>query len=285
MVQFDITSDIHIDMYPKFLAAYGYDRSVFNPDGTLKYKQLWEWFTPKSEHLIIAGDVGHVNKENIQFFKDLREHYYKTICFVTGNHDYYTCNEYKGDSFLRVSDMAKEVAKIPGVYFLNGTVADIEGVKVGGSMGWYDGSYTPEEYPIMFPTHRGDKIAYHTDALWKMCMNDANYINISRFDALFKCEYDKLVHTVEKADIMVTHINPSNLAKHQNPVYVKEPSSTFYCFDGSKLLKKTTAKYWLYGHTHSSKMYIKNKVKHICNPAGYPWESADYQLKQIEVKV
>ncbi len=283
MVQFDITSDIHIDMYPRFLAAYGHDSSIFNDDATLKYKELWSWFSPKSEHLIIAGDIGHVNKENIQLLKDLREHYYKTICFVTGNHDYYTCNEYKGDSFLRVKDMVKEAVKIPGVYYLNGTVADIEGVKVGGSMGWYDGTYTPEEYPIMFPTNRGDKIAYTTDSLWKMSMNDSNYINISRFDSLFKSEYDKLVHTVEKADIMVTHINPSNLAKHQSQVYVKEPSSTFYCFDGSELLKKTTAKYWIYGHTHDKKEYTKNRVKHICNPAGYPWQSSGYELRQLKI--
>jgi hypothetical protein len=77
---------------------------------------------------------------------------------------------------------------------------------------------------------------------------------------------------------MITHINPSNLREHQNPEYANEYSTGFFCFDGLKFLKNTTAKYWIFGHTHSKLDYEYNNTKVLSNPLGYPSENFNFKI-------
>tara|TARA_B100001063_G_C16244804_1_gene302464 strand:- start:21 stop:227 length:207 start_codon:yes stop_codon:yes gene_type:complete len=58
--------------------------------------------------LIIAGDLGHDNEQNIKMLKILKEYYNHIIC-VLGNHDYYlmgkTNKKLFKNSFERVENM------------------------------------------------------------------------------------------------------------------------------------------------------------------------------------
>lgn len=273
MALFDITSDVHIDMYYNMLGL-----------STIRELQtFWSSMGPKSPNLIIAGDLGHFNHQAVEFLSAIKK-FYKTITCVTGNHDYYTCYEFQGDSKKRIADLLSQ--KLPdGVRILDGEVIVVDGVSIGGAMGWYDGSYMAETYPHIYPDRFGNPTIEieSTQRLWNYTMNDSRFISIKSFDELFEDEYSKLRYLTDKCDIIISHINPSNLPEHQNPKYKDDISTCFYNFDGTELTSGLRAKYWIYGHTHSAMEYTIKDCTFISNPLGYPRENPRYELRQIEI--
>lgn len=101
-MKIDILSDLHFDNY--FYNKYSKD------DVIKFYSQIID-FKNCGDVLVIAGDLGHNNHQNIKILKILKE-FYKNIVCVLGNHDYYLVNKenkslFKG-SFERVTKEEKE---------------------------------------------------------------------------------------------------------------------------------------------------------------------------------
>ena len=276
-VSFDLCSDIHLDFFDHNFPRYNLDRiDIDNKETFLELFRSWQ---PKSKNLIIAGDLGHHNYQIINCLKWLREEIYETICVVTGNHDLWTIySPTHVSSWDRVKDLAKSIKEIDRVYLLDGSYELIDDAVIAGSMGWYDGSYISEQL-----------ITYESiQDIWMRTMNEPRYTSLKVFDQLVEQEYRKLEQVHKLADIMVSHINPSNKRKHQDKEFRDEVTTSFYNFDGEELLKGTTAQYWVYGHTHSAKTYKPIAGKNltcVCNPRGYPWQNQDYRLKKLNVKV
>jgi len=277
-VSFDLCSDIHLDFFTHDFPRYNLDGvNIEDKEAFLKLFRSWE---PKSKNLIIAGDLGHHNYQIINCLKWLREEIYETVCVVTGNHDLWTIYlPTYVSSKDRVNDLAANIKELDGVYLLDGSYELIDDAVVAGSMGWYDGSYTPME---KIATHEG------LQALWLYSMNEHKYMSIKVFDQLAELEHRKLEMVHKVADIMVSHINPSNKKKHQDKEFREELTTAFYNFNGEDLLRGTTAQYWVYGHTHKYMTYKPITGKNltcVCNPKGYPWQNLDYKLKKVNVKV
>lgn len=270
MTSFDITSDVHFD----FFTHYGVEM-----DKKKTFLSLWDSWKPEAKNLLIAGDIGHIDQQNINCLKWLREEIYESICFVTGNHDLYLCNERSKTSMERLSDVAAGAAGLDSVYLLDGNVVEIGGVRVGGAMGWYDGSYLKHFQEDEYSPIDRSKAQY----LWRSIMNDSRLTTLKEFDELSSKEYNKLDNIVGDCDVILTHINPSNAKQHQAPLYVNEDSTCFYNFDGKGLLQKTSAEYWVFGHTHDALQYKYNNTVVLSNPRGYPFQNTPYNLKQITI--
>ncbi|GGF84440.1 hypothetical protein GCM10010912_32040 [Paenibacillus albidus] len=82
MFQFDLISDVHLDFW------------VDNSGNQLKLSKRLDQFVAglvpefPAETLIIAGDLGHYNKQNLMLLTKLKT-YYSRILLVAGNHDDY----------------------------------------------------------------------------------------------------------------------------------------------------------------------------------------------------
>lgn len=278
-MKIDILSDLHLDFYFK---------SNFNTrDNVISFFQ--QIFTNKGTRtigdvLIIAGDLGHNNNQNIEIIKVLQEEFYKHIICVLGNHDYYLINSeanyvFNRNSFKRVDDLRSLLNKEENIYCLDGEIIEINGVKFGGADGWYDDSYAKKYFP------QYDK--NYINLLWREYINDSRLIKgISRFDEIFEIEKLKLENIYKACDVMITHVNPSFLEEHIDIKYHNNPTNTFFTFDGSKFFKDGSMKYWVFGHTHDSIEYKINNVKFLCNPLGYPHESGhgeDIIMKSFEI--
>ncbi len=278
----DILSDLHLDFY-------------FNNNLSLSSEAVKSIFEPifKDNHkrqcgniLIIAGDIGHYNFQNIEVLKIFQKEYYKYIVCVLGNHDYYLINngqkkEYNSNSYNRANEMIKLINSQKNMHCLDGNVIEIDGIKFGGAMGWYSNAYLKEYFPL-------DEIDKNNiNKLWTNLNNDSQLMyGIKNYDDLYKIEYPKLEAVYKKCDVMVTHINPSFKHEHINKAYHNEKSNTFFTFDGHKLLEDGSMKYWVYGHTHDDIEYELYNKKIICNPMGYPAESnyGDWVwIKSIEI--
>ena len=278
-MKIDILSDLHLDFYfpidnVQSEAVCSIYDPIFFQNGTR---------TP-ADVLIIAGDLGHYNSQNIQVLKILQQKYCKYIICVLGNHDYYLLNysqekEYKKNSFLRAKEMKELISAQENMYCLDGDVVEIEGVKFGGAMSWYNDGYLSNKLQAF--THE------MINDMWKQYNNDSRYIlGIKRFDELYEIEFSKIEAVYKACDVMITHINPSCEDKHITLSFKNQNSNVFFTFDGDKYLQETTARYWIYGHTHNEMEYEKFGVTCICNPFGYPAESSygdDVWMKSIEI--
>jgi len=121
----DILSDTHFNSHFKMI----------NPSKKA-INGLQSTLAQKGKVLVLAGDIGDYNLQNINILKSLRELYYEHIILVLGNHDYYISpnSEYKS-SLQRVAEFKKMVSNESGIYLLDGECVIIEGVRFGGAMG------------------------------------------------------------------------------------------------------------------------------------------------------
>jgi Icc-related predicted phosphoesterase len=162
-------------------------------------------------------------------------------------------------------DMAKELEK-DGIYLLNGDVVEYKGIKFGGAMGWYDGSYAKK-----LDSSFDDKFIQKR---WEETNNDYKFIlNLKTYRVMFLTEIIKLYKIIDQVDVMISHINPISEPIAFPSKYKESEDNAYFCFDGGKIIEKTTAKYWIYGHNHESWNYNLFNTKFLSNPLGYPMES------------
>lgn len=303
-MKFAIMGDTHFDFY--FNVQSAVSARLFDS----KFKELIE--SNPGDTLIIAGDIGHYNAQNVTCLKHLRR-YYDRVVVTFGNHDYYLISKsmvskYQygtrllGGSRERVADMKSMIDSMDGVHYVDGNVVEIEGVRIGGATGWYDGS-------LMLDRKKYDDINLH----WRLQMNDANMIyptgnNGAKFDTLFHEQKHRVDAVYQQCDIMVSHVSPLSEWKQFAEMYgfdsdqaardsnysinheALQDYRAFYCFNGKEYLENGSMKHWIFGHTHRnfSRTYQRedgSEIEIICNSIGYPKnkEKSDFKLKVIEI--
>lgn len=241
--------------------------------------------------LIIAGDIGHYNSDNKKIIEFLRELYFKNIICVLGNHDYFLVNriqqdDYDGDSFNRIEEMREMLNSIDGVYCLNGDVVEINGVRFGGADGWYDGQYMLHNLNPHFIY-----AMHHVRENWRYTMNDAKLIRksgryIENFDDIWKIEKPKIEAVYKMCDVIITHVSPSIKPEHiPEGHYRKDKGTAFFCFNGEEYVKTTSAKAWIYGHTHIPNSYKWHGVHMLANQLGYPGERKREDIRDCRFEI
>jgi len=85
----DVLSDLHLDFYfkPQLTTnananIVSFFRPILTDNDTREIGDV----------LIIAGDIGHYNEQNIEVLKTIQKEFYKHVICVLGNHDYYLVN-------------------------------------------------------------------------------------------------------------------------------------------------------------------------------------------------
>jgi len=308
-MKFAILGDPHFDFY-------------FNPSSVVsarafdaKFKTLLD--VAPADVLLIPGDIGHYNSQNIQCLSHLKR-YYSRIVVTFGNHDYYLISKsivsnYQygtnrlGGSRERVAEMKLLIEKEEGIDYVDGNIVEIDGIRIGGASGWYDGSL------LLNAGKSYDDVNWE----WRLQMNDANMIypngtNGAKFDTLFQEQKHHMENVYQSCDIMMTHVSPLSEWNQFTEMYNFKPAiaaqipnyaadhealqdyRAFYCFDGKHLLENGFMSHWVFGHTHRNfeRQYIregKEDIKILCNSIGYPKggsqrkTSSDFEIKIIEV--
>jgi predicted phosphodiesterase len=266
----DITSDVHVDFWVNNLLPKNKQIKLL---ATLIEKLL----PPEpSETLIIAGDIGHYNKQDVLFFEILKN-YYKKIIWTHGNHDLYMVShniqqKYHYNSFNRLNEKIELINKIPGVYYLDGSKPlEFDGFKIGGCGMWYNNDYAKQVW---------NKTDVECIDMWNWCLNDSKCINIDKkqinYLKYFQEQYELLKNIYLECNVIVTHVSPT----WQNiPEKYKIVESTFFHFDGSELLKNINKDtLWIFGHTHDKHHFVHREsgCTFVCNPLDYGHENWIY---------
>jgi predicted phosphodiesterase len=257
-------SDIHLDFY-----------AANNPGKIERFaKSLIPEEVGKDYYdiLVVAGDIGHYNTDNMVLLNYLKQFTKNLIC-TTGNHDYYIVSRnqrvYYRNSDHRVEEF-ENLCKKEGIALLNpGLLAvkvDNNIINILGFNGWYDGSY-----------HGKDK--FIVDRFWKTGLNDSRLISPTLDSTKFDDRHHKDMAAVRKildnvthVDLVFSHVCPSNNPEHVQKKYRSDDYTDFFCFNGSWILDKISPKYWIYGHSHGGLDFEIDNTKFLCNTLGYPHE-------------
>lgn len=228
--------------------------------------------------LVIAGDLGHYNKQNYKFLEKLKQ-YYPYILLVPGNHDYYLIsksikNKYKRNSIHRFFEMMSMAEQLPGLHFLDGNQVEIEGIVFGGCGMWYD-----FEYGIQKLNADWNGIFNH----WKANSNDSVLIEglPRRIKVMFDEEKAKLNKVLGTSDVIVTHIAPDWSVIPEDTV--NDLSNSYYYFYGSEIIPNHAGEIWCYGHVHRRMDYRKEGCRFINASLGYPDENNHVPKRIINV--
>ena len=285
-MKIDILSDLHVDFYFKKKPTEKIIHDLYG--NILGDNTGHKVITGKGDVLVVAGDIGHYNRQNIEVLKLIKKVFeYKHIICVLGNHDYYLVSNaakktYNHRSSVRTERMRELINNEEGMYCLDGNIVEIDGIRFGGCDGWYDGAYIRKH----FWKKSEEYMDGYVSLLWRRTMADAAYLYVMDWQAYAKEECKKLEHIYRDVDVMITHINPSIEKEHTDRMYRNEDTTGYFTFEGSKFLKGGSMKYWVFGHTHSRAEYEKDDVMCVCNPMGYPNESANGRAimpMQIEI--
>jgi predicted phosphodiesterase len=287
-MKINFVSDIHLDFWIKE-----------KDTSTLKFNVKLEDFvfnilqpTPdcKNEILVIAGDTGHYNQQTKALLTMLKG-MYKEILIVFGNHDMYLVSnsqvsKYNSKSTNRLQEL-QEICEELEIYYLDGNVVEIDGVKFGGTGSWYNLTTEWEKdtwNKVMNDSNLiYDGYAVQSYGMYQSYSQPSNNWNPIKF---YDKEKAKLIRIAEeKCDVFITHMGLHEPLESEGmaPEYLDDEHNIFYYTNNEELLEKSGCKVHIFGHTHQSLDFDMNGIRMLCNPLGYKSDMTGNSIKQIEI--
>lgn len=261
-------SDTHCDFYINSKATI---------DEMKMFIKLYLPETPEADIAIVAGDISHHNQQSINFLIALKEFYPRIAC-VGGNHDLYLINndqryDYNYNSFKKHAEF-KTLCEDNDILYLDGTTITIDGITIGGCMGWYEIGSTYDWLEFMNDGHyilryKPAPLAYSS----KECTFSPNQ--------LFKEETAK----IPECDVLITHVCQAlHLTKNPNPRYNDDQYNEYYEADNIHILKEKNIKHHIFGHSHTIAEFEIDGIQFYSNCLGYPKENLAKGFKILELK-
>jgi len=268
----DYISDIHGDYY--FITHTISIDDIKNNDIENFFNLIrLNSFNQDNKILIISGDISENNELTIKILNVLKK-FYKYIVFIIGNHDIFITNrieedDYENNSLLKFEELKRKCKDLENIYLLDGGIITINGVSIGGTMGWYDGSYI-YKYKNQYYQYNDKRI----NKDWLTYIDGRKIRGIKMFNEYFEYELEKLKYLVSNSNIVTTHFMPTNNQKHFNPMYLQkiyESMNQYFCFNGIDKLEdeiNEKLKHWIYGHSHDGIDYEYKNIRVVNNCIG-----------------
>ena len=225
--------------------------------------------------LCLAGDIGYPFSGIYKDFLIKMSTSFKKVFLIAGNHEYYN-KDREVHTIEQIQEKIKSVIaenNLKNVSFLNRTTEDYNGVTFVGATLWSDITH------LNMPDTR--------------MMNDFNCIqkmDFQRYHKLHREDYKFLSGAVQpalnkdKKMVIMTHHMPSfDFIDDKYTLDIRyKPLNAFFATDCSDLFQPPV-KAWIYGHTHTPGLHIKDGITFACNPKGYPIESQTMFFPVLEV--
>lgn len=221
-LHFQLISDVHLDTHKLPI-------------------NVSDFITPKSDYLIIAGDLCRTT--DLQRYKCILESFcreFKYVFLVLGNHEFYS----KYVNYERIKVELNSIQNsIQNLYILDDQSIDLPGnIRIYGTTLW---SHIKYDSKIRLPINSIEGEA-----------GTPTWINRMYFNSLYKLE-NKIKQTQKdkKRLIVVSHYPPTK----RNTVtkeHLKTENNDYYVNNLDCLLSKDKIYLWLYGHTHVNSNFL-----------------------------
>jgi predicted phosphohydrolase len=215
MVKFQIISDIHIEQ-----------------EGPLSCLDV---LTPTEEILVMAGDIGRINKlEQLEtFLTDVCKHF-KIVVYVLGNHEYFKEKGSRKTMEELLQDIESVAKKLNNLYILNRSSIVVGDVCIAGCTLWSRPLIGVPSFIVR--------------------IKDMNTI---KYNTLFNRDLDYVKGMIDYCQknnlrlVMVTHYCPS-----PNLTRFSDKYTSLYATDLEYLFSDKKVHTWVYGHVHKNRDLI-----------------------------
>jgi predicted phosphodiesterase len=268
-----IISDIHLDIWINF--------------SSLSPQEIAERTLEDGELLLVAGDIGHDNQQNLAFLQEAKRRYRRVIA-VIGNHDLYVPDPSAPAASAARAQRLKEGAELIGVDLRTGfelvaepIVVESEGrqIVIVASPAWYD----------LKKCERDGWSVVQCQKIWHATMNDAKRIRIDERPFIHPKQMafmnqsldfgvQKAIKKYGRIDVMLTHVPPIEIPYRG----CGSVTNHFYHFDGAPYYH--LVKTFVFGHVHKE-VDQGGCPRFVANPIGYPGEAGQglKKVKTIEI--
>uniref|UniRef100_A0A6C0BDJ2 Calcineurin-like phosphoesterase domain-containing protein n=1 Tax=viral metagenome TaxID=1070528 RepID=A0A6C0BDJ2_9ZZZZ len=224
---------------------------------------------PKSDHLILGGDIGKVTQKNFKDFIKYCSENWKTVIFVFGNHEFYG-----GNSMESINQKTRDFfSEFSNVYLLDNSSIVIDDVTIYGFTAWtppiFDSTTTSRNYLNDYNMIKTRNGRFNVDIHREICEDQV-------------MKFREFIETTESDKIIiVTHFPPIRDLT-SNPIYNGEICNNYFAWND--LLKDQEIltdkiKIWCSGHTHWSYDFIRDNIRYISNQVGYKSEGVIFSLE------
>lgn len=226
------------------------------------HTEFWDFDPPETgaDVVVLAGDIG-VGTAGIEWAA--RRFSRSPVLYIPGNHEFYGHD-------IRGADQLSAAAP-DNIQVLNDDACEIAGVRFLGSTLWTD-----------FRLY-GDGEAWFSRQ--KARDSIADFTSIRNGDRLFTPEDSVELHEASKAwlvnelqkafdgrTVVVTHHLPASPSIADD--YRNDPLNPAFASRLEDVIEKYQPDRWIHGHTHVACDYEIFGTRVVCNPRGYPSESA-----------
>jgi hypothetical protein len=244
-VRLHILSDVHLEF------------------GSLHYD------APVADIIVLAGDIGIGVRGLVWARTQFPE---KPIVYVPGNHEYY------GEALPRLTEKLVSWGKEHGVYVLDGSVADVEGLRFIGATLWTD-------FALFGDADVGMAAAQQSVTDYRRIRVSPSFRKLRPKDtaSLHARTLRWLDAQVDQGNlrdsVVVSHHAPSR--RSLRPEFIDDVVSASYASSLDDLINRSEAKLWIHGHTHYCVDYRVGSTRVLSNQRGYvdePVEGFDPRL-------
>lgn len=267
----DIVSDLHIDNWCSNYNKYPCNNPIHYP---------FDYTNPKSDYLIIAGDISDDIDLSIDYVNQLSQ-YYKHIMFIDGNHEHVAIYpELYTNSFIQ--NKIEHKIQNNKITYLSNKPYIINDTVFIGSCGWWDYNNCSTEcidanlnYFDKWIKHftREDNINFINNVT-QQSLKEYYYLH----ENIKKYENDKNIKNI----VVVTHTVPKKEYCYlgYGDIAVCNQVNTKY----SNLFKYKKISHWIFGHAHNENDNKEN-IYFVSNPRGRKsdYNRVHYNVKQIEI--
>ena len=239
-MRIQIASDLHIESWRGAMP----DEQAFRP-------------AEGRDLLVLAGDI-HVGLGALAFIE--RELARSPVVYVAGNHEHYgsMTHEALEEAWRRI---ARET---PGLHFLSGQAAAINGVRLYGCT-WYSGLWGDDEPKAAAAIER-----CITD--FRAPYDDAGEWTLRRHVQTHRRQTKAMRKYAGDVDVIVTHWPPTLHALHSmyaGAIGTERLLNRYFINDEEALVREMDARVWISGHTHMPHEARVGRTVSVGNPTGY----------------
>ena len=258
-VTIQFISDIHLEFYKKEL-------------------DISEFIHPCADYLAILGDLGYPESEIFKTFLAQVSKQYKKVFYVSGNHEFYTCNNPSVPTMDELNNKMKRVCnRFDNVHYLNNEEYILsDTIVLLGTTLWTN-----------IPKSEGRRIKHAINDYKYIFVKENHYKTNVSPETITTLHHQsvewlskKCTNHQDKTIIVLSHHLPTfHLI---SPAYRYYSNNTAFASNLDYLMQKHDhINYWLCGHTHSSMQCIIHNCHCMTNPHGYPGENSNYDKRKI----
>jgi len=216
---------------------------------------------PVGDILVLAGDiVTDQGRAKIEHLYTLWRSQFKYIISIPGNHEFYG-----GDAGYAYPALNEKLA--PNHYLINNATIELEGVRFVASILWTHG---PEDQMKKLERASNDyRLIRYTSPGGSPAKLTAAHVGEFHMTSLRYLESELKKHFTGKTVVITHHLPSYNLMGLMGYTGILK----YYCASNlNRLIKDTTASYWIFGHFHQTIQKELFGTKFVSNPLGYMTE-------------